>query len=153
MPTTRVTLPATVIAAVPAIVPVKPVQLIDKAPVLPVAIVTVPVDATSKKTASAVVGTDAPPAPPDVVAHFVPAVPSQDAVPPTQYLSAILWRLLHSRRHDHRNPVINPLLLQALNLFIRRHLIFREIQRITVCAMLRFLLKNNLNGVHTTPRG
>ena len=41
MPATRVTLPATVIAAVPAIAPVKPVQVIDWAPVFPAAIVMV----------------------------------------------------------------------------------------------------------------
>ena len=83
-------LPDTVIAAVPARVPVNPVQLIDSAPVLPVAMVTVLApELASKNTASADVGTLAPPAPPDVVAHLVPAVPSQDAVPPTQYLSAM----------------------------------------------------------------
>jgi hypothetical protein len=79
-----VTLPATVIAAVPVIVPVKPVQSMLAAPVLPAEIVQVPVDRFVKKTASAVVGTEAPPAPPEVVAHLVPAVPSQAAVPPTQ---------------------------------------------------------------------
>lgn len=84
MPATSVTLPATLIAADPAIVPVKPVQLIDFAPVLPEAIVQVPVDRFVKNTSSAVVGTDAPPPPPEVVAHLVPAVPSQEAVPPTQ---------------------------------------------------------------------
>ncbi len=84
MLTKSVTLPATVIAAVPVSEPVKPVQLIDFAPVLPVAIVQVPVDNTLKNTSSAVVGTDAPPVPPEVVAHLVPAVPSQEAVPPTQ---------------------------------------------------------------------
>ena len=40
--------------------------------------------AALKKTSSAAVGTGAPPAPPDVADHFVPAVPSQFAVPPTQ---------------------------------------------------------------------
>lgn len=84
MPATSVTLPATVIAAVPVIVPVKPVQFMLFAPVLPVEIVQVPVDRFVKNTSSAVVGTDAPPAPPEVVAHLVPAVPSQDAEPPTQ---------------------------------------------------------------------
>jgi hypothetical protein len=83
-------LPATEIAAVPVIVPVNPVQLIDLAPVFPAAIVTVPVELELKKTSSAVVGTEAPPAPPDVADHLVPAVPSQFAVPPTQYLSAML---------------------------------------------------------------
>jgi hypothetical protein len=49
---------------------------------------TVP-DAALRNTSSAEVGTDAPPVPPDVVAHLVPAVPSHVAVPPTQYLSAM----------------------------------------------------------------
>lgn len=84
MPTDKVTLPFIVILADPVSVPVKPVQLILLAPVLPVEIVQVPVDAASKNTSSADVGTEAPPAPPDVVAHLVPAVPSQFAVPPTQ---------------------------------------------------------------------
>jgi hypothetical protein len=68
----------------PVNVPVKPVQLMLLAPVLPVAILHEPVELEVKNTSSAVVGTEAPPAPPDVVAHFVPAVPSQFAVPPTQ---------------------------------------------------------------------
>jgi hypothetical protein len=54
---TKVTLPATEIAAVPAIVPVCPVQVIDFAPVLPVEIVQVPVDKPEKNTSSADVGT------------------------------------------------------------------------------------------------
>ena len=41
MPATSVTLPDTVIAAVPVNVPVNPVQLIDLAPVLPVEMVQV----------------------------------------------------------------------------------------------------------------
>jgi hypothetical protein len=73
----------------PVIVPVNPVQLMDLAPVLPTAIVQVPVDRFVKNTSSADVGTEAPPPPPDEVDHLVPAVPSQLAVPPTQYLSAI----------------------------------------------------------------
>ena len=89
IPATRVTLPETVMFALPAKVPVNPVQLMDLAPVLPELMVQVPVDRLSKKTSSADVGTLAPPAPPDVVDHLVPAVPSQDAVPPTQYLSAM----------------------------------------------------------------
>lgn len=82
-------LPAMVIVPVPAKDPVKLEQLRDLAPVLPDEIVTVPVDDASKNTSSAVVGTLAPPGPPEVVAHFVPAVPSQFAVPPTQYRSAM----------------------------------------------------------------
>ena len=84
IPATNVTLPETVSAALPASVPVNPVQLIDFAPVLPAAIVTTPEDALEKKTSSADVGTDCPPAPPLVKDHLVPAVPSQEAVPPTQ---------------------------------------------------------------------
>lgn len=86
-------LPDTVMAALPANVPVNPVQVMDLAPVLPVEMVQVPVEAASKKTSSALVGTLAPPAPPDVADHLVPAVPSQFAVPPTQYLSAISYTL------------------------------------------------------------
>jgi hypothetical protein len=41
-------------------------------------------DAASKNTSSVEVGTAAPPAPPDVVAHLVPAVAFQVFVPPTQ---------------------------------------------------------------------
>jgi hypothetical protein len=90
IPATSVMLPATVIFVLPANVPVKPVQLIDFAPVLPEAIVQVTApDVASKNTSSADVGTLAPPAPPTVEAHLVPAVPSQDAVPPRQNLSAM----------------------------------------------------------------
>lgn len=85
IPATRVTLPETLIKADPAIVPVNPVQLIDRAVPPPVATVTVTVpDAALKNTASADVGTDAPPAPPEVADHLVPTVESQLAVPPTQ---------------------------------------------------------------------
>ena len=45
-------------------------------------------EAASKKQLSEAVGTACPPAPPLVNAHLVPAVASQFAVPPTQYLSA-----------------------------------------------------------------
>ena len=90
MPATNVTLPATFVFMVPAMVPVNPVKLSVFAPVFPVEIVTVPApDAASKNTSSAVVGTACPPAPPDVSDHLVPAVPSQAAVPPTQYRKAI----------------------------------------------------------------
>jgi hypothetical protein len=77
--------------ALPANVPVNPVQLMDLAPVLPLEMVQVPEDRFVKNTSSALVGTLAPPPPPDVVDHLVPAVPSQFAVPPTQYLSAISY--------------------------------------------------------------
>jgi hypothetical protein len=88
IPVTSVILPETNIEAVPVSVPVNPVQLIDLAPLL-VLMVQVPVEAALKNTSSAELGTASPPAPPDVNAHFVPAVPSQVAVPPTQYLFAI----------------------------------------------------------------
>ena len=45
--------------------------------------------AASKKTSSAEVGAAAPLAPPEVVAHFEPAVASHVADPPTQNLVAI----------------------------------------------------------------
>lgn len=72
-------------------VPVKPVQLILRTVVLtPATHVTVTApDAASKNTSSEAPGTDAPPAPPEVVAHLVPAVLFQLSVPPTQYLEAI----------------------------------------------------------------
>lgn len=57
MPATSVTLPDTVIAAVPVNVPANPVQLIDLAPVLPAEMVQVPVDRFEKNTSSAEVGT------------------------------------------------------------------------------------------------
>jgi hypothetical protein len=83
-------LPETVMVAVPDNCPVNPVQLIDLAPVLPVAIPQLMApDAASKNTSSALVGMDAPPAPPDVVAHLVPTTLFHEAVPPTQNLFAI----------------------------------------------------------------
>jgi hypothetical protein len=91
---TRVTLPDTVIAVEPAKVPVNPVQLIDLAPVFPAEIVQVTTpDAALKNTSSADVGTAWPPAPPEVNAHLVPAVPSHEAVPPTQKRFAIDYSL------------------------------------------------------------
>jgi hypothetical protein len=77
--------PSIMMFVLPAKVPVKPVKL--RLRQLAVAVWTVQVtapDAASKKTSSDVVGTACPPAPPEVKAHLVPAVPSQDAVPPTQ---------------------------------------------------------------------
>jgi hypothetical protein len=72
-------------------VPVKPVQLTDLATAEAAEVVTVTVpEAPSKNTSSAAVGTAAPPAPPDVVAHLVPAVPSHVALPPTQNLFATI---------------------------------------------------------------
>jgi hypothetical protein len=52
--------------------------------------VTVPVpERASNITSSAIVGTDAPPAPPEVADQFVVDVVVQEPVPPRQYLSAI----------------------------------------------------------------
>jgi len=95
MPASSVREPEIVSAGVevPARVPVKPVQLMDLATREPEMVqVTAPL-AASKKTSSAAVGTASPPAPPEVNAHLVPAVPSQFAVPPTQYLSAMVYTL------------------------------------------------------------
>jgi hypothetical protein len=70
--------------ALPAKVPVKPVKsMLWQAPP-PAAHVTMPPECVSKNTSSELVGTVAPPAPPDVVDHFDAAVESHDAVPPTQ---------------------------------------------------------------------
>jgi len=56
----------------------------------PLAVVHVPVpDALSKNTASALVGADAPLAPPDAVDQLAVELASQVPVPPTQYLLAI----------------------------------------------------------------
>jgi hypothetical protein len=96
IPEENVTLPETKIADDPEIVPAKPVQFIDFAPVLPAEMLTVPVERLVKNTSSADVGTDAPPVPPDVVAHLVPAVLSQFAVPPTQYLSGMITPLVQA---------------------------------------------------------
>ena len=66
-------------------VPVNPVKFKERQTTLTDVFVTVTApDAPSKNTSSAAVGTAAPPPPPDVVAHLVPAVESQLAVPPTQ---------------------------------------------------------------------
>jgi hypothetical protein len=78
-------LPATVNEPEPVKFPVNPVQVTDFAPVFPAEIVTVLApELALKKTSSAVVGMAAPPVPPEVVDHLVPAVPSHAAVPPTQ---------------------------------------------------------------------
>lgn len=82
--------PATVIATSEGceIEPACPVQS-RVLQAIPVASVQTPVELASKNTSSEVVGTAAPPAPPEVVAHLEPAVPSHVAVPPTQNLFAI----------------------------------------------------------------
>lgn len=65
-------------------VPVKPVSVrLAQGRAEAMVTVTVP-ELASKNTLSADVGTDCPPAPPDVAAHLVPAVASQMADPPTQ---------------------------------------------------------------------
>jgi hypothetical protein len=85
----RMKLPATV-KDVAAIVPVYPVQVTDLA--VPEEIVTVPPpELALKKTSSAVVGTDAPPAPPDVADQLVVEEAFHVPVPPTQYLFAMLY--------------------------------------------------------------
>ena len=73
-------------------VPVKPVQLMLNTAVLaPTAHVTVTApDKAVKNTVSAAPGTDCPPPPPSAYAHLLPALLSQFAVPPTQYLFAIM---------------------------------------------------------------
>jgi hypothetical protein len=103
----NVKLPDIVIGLNPVMVPVNPVQLIERAPA-PDPIVTVPApDAALKNTSSAEVGTEAPPGPPDVADHLVPAVPSQLAVPPTQNLSGIRWSLFFRRWCVHYSePVV-----------------------------------------------
>jgi hypothetical protein len=52
-------------------------------------------EAALKKTISAAVGTETPPAPPEVADHLVPAVASHVAFPPTQYLLAIICIFLY----------------------------------------------------------
>ena len=76
--------PKAFICPVPTNDPVNPVALSVKHCCGPVTVTVTAPDAASKYTSSALVGTEAPPAPPDVAAHFVPAVASQIAVPPTQ---------------------------------------------------------------------
>ena len=62
--------------------------------VAPTAVVTTPVpELESKIASSAVVGAEAPLAPPDVADQFVVLLASQVPVPPTQYLAAILQSL------------------------------------------------------------
>lgn len=93
IPVDSVKLPKIFKVELPANVPVNPVKFrLRQFAVAATVQVTAP-DAASKNTSSALVGTDAPPAPPDVVAHLVPAVPSQFADPPTQYLSATVYTL------------------------------------------------------------
>jgi hypothetical protein len=68
---------------------VEPVVSMDRHAV-PLAIVHVPApDEALRKTSSAFVGTDAPPAPPDVADQWVVVVVSQVPVPPTQKREAM----------------------------------------------------------------
>lgn len=69
--------------------PVKPVQFSERHVLVPETVTVLAPEEASKNTSSAAVGTAAPPAPPEVVAHLLPAVPSQVAVPPTQKRFAI----------------------------------------------------------------
>jgi hypothetical protein len=71
--------------------PVNPVHVTDLAMAVPRIATVLPPEFASKNTSSDDVGTAAPPAPPDVVDHLVPAVPSQFAAPPTQYLFAMRY--------------------------------------------------------------
>jgi hypothetical protein len=141
IPETSVMLPETVIAAVPDSVPVNPVQLIDLAPVLPVAIAQLMApDAASKNTSSALVGIAAPPAPPDVVAHLVPAVAFHEAVPPTQKRSGICHLVSRWRSH-HGDPVVHTFLFHGRDLLITQAVVVRQVQGVTKYAMRRVKLK------------
>ena len=74
-----------------AIVPVNPVIVRFEQVATPAPMVTVLApEAASKNTVSLVVGTAEPPIPPDVVDHLSRAIPSHEAVPPTQYLFATI---------------------------------------------------------------
>ena len=86
----KVMLPETVIPTVPAIVQVAPVVVRDKHGLaVPLTVITGEPDAASIITASAAVGTEAPPSPPEVADQFVVVAASQVPLPPRQYLSAI----------------------------------------------------------------
>jgi hypothetical protein len=77
--------PEIVRAALPANVPANVLKSSERHPVFPAAIVIVfALEKLSINTSSADVGIASPPVPPEVNAHLLPAVPSQDAVPPTQ---------------------------------------------------------------------
>lgn len=78
----------------PPMVPVKPVVLSERHNLTVDTDTATAPEAASKNTSSAEVGTAAPPAPPEVVAHFVPAVASHAAEPPTQYRSEIVLTAL-----------------------------------------------------------
>lgn len=93
IPEEKVSEPYMSVEAVFPNVPVKPVKFkLRQLPVVEPVTVTAPL-AASKNTSSELVGTAEPPPPPEVVAHFVPAVASHVDVPPTQYLFAILFNI------------------------------------------------------------
>ena len=87
----RVMLPETVMVPVDAIVQVEPVVVkLKQGLVVPATTVIVgEPESTLIITSSAAVGTDAPPAPPEVSDQFVVVVASQLPLPPRQYLVAI----------------------------------------------------------------
>jgi hypothetical protein len=85
----RVMLPETVKVPVESIVQVAPVVVRDWQTNTPVNVIVGEPDAAFTITASAAVGTEAPPAPPEVADQFVVELVSQVPDPPTQYLSAI----------------------------------------------------------------
>lgn len=85
MPEYNVSDAARLTPVLPFNVPVNPLKF--KLLQSPVVVATVTVEApelASKKTLLFAVGSGAPPLPPDVKAHLLPAVPFHDAVPPTQ---------------------------------------------------------------------
>jgi uncharacterized membrane protein len=86
----KVMLPETVIPTVPAIVQVAPVVVNDRqGRVLTATVITGEPELASTITASEAVGTEAPPAPPEVADQFAVFVAFQVPLPPRQYLSAI----------------------------------------------------------------
>jgi hypothetical protein len=139
MPATRVILPETVIAAVPVNVPVNPVQLIDWAPKFPDAIVTVfAPDAALRKTGSTTPGTVAPPAPPELVAHFDPAVPSQESVPPTQYLPVLA-------------VIFHPVLLPEFTLSVAFHVAPPVATESLITQRVTFTVPDDFDRVNVFP--
>jgi len=86
----RVMLPETVIPVVPAIVQVAPVVVkLKQGLAVPLVVMVGEPELASTITASAAVGTDAPPEPPEEVDQFVVVEASHVPVPPRQYLLAI----------------------------------------------------------------
>jgi hypothetical protein len=85
IPDPTVRFPSIFMVLAPEKVPVNPVKFrFKQAPVTPEIVTVTAPEAAVKNTLSALVGTAAPPAPPSVVAHFVPAVVFHVLVPPTQ---------------------------------------------------------------------